>query len=72
MEHNIRQIDHRIMMKKLTLMEKDLNKMDQTICSYDNEIKVVSRTYNKLLLKDKPVGSGINLVRYVRSPNNYC
>ena len=71
MENIIRQIDHRIAMKRVALMEKDLNKMEQAINSYDHQLKRVSKTYDKLLLKDKPVGSGINLVRYERSSNNY-
>jgi len=61
-------------MKRVALMEKDLNQMDQVIHSCAQQVKKVGETYNIILLKDKPVGSGIKLARYIkneRSSNNY-
>jgi len=67
MENIIRQIDHRIAMKRVALMEKDLNQMDQVIHSCAQQVKKVDETYNIILLKDKPVGSGIKLARYIKN-----
>ena len=69
MESVLRQIDHRIAMKKAEMMEKELKKMNTELLLLNIKAKSVNKCYNKILLKDKPVGSGIKLIRYI---NNEC
>ena len=70
MEHFIHSVEHRIAMKRIELMKRDLNKMDNDISLYDLKIKNINKTYSKLLLKDKPVGNSIKAIRYIKNECN--
>lgn len=72
MEHSIRSVEHRIAIKKLEIMKKDLNKMDNEVAFFNLKINNINNSFKKLLLKDKPVGNSIKAVRYIRNEcNNY-
>ena len=57
-------------MKRIELMKRDLNKMDNDISLYDLKIKNINKTYSKILLKDKPVGNSIKAIRHIKNERN--
>ena len=66
MENLLRQIDHRIAMKKLEIMKKDIQKMENETLFHDLQIRSINKTYDTILLKNKPVGNAIKAVRYIK------
>jgi len=71
MENLLRQIDHRIAMKKMENMKKDLQKMENDLAFYDLQIRDVNKSFDKVLLKNKPVGNSIKAIRYIKKNEYY-
>jgi len=65
MESILREIDNRIVQKRLELLKKDLQKINEDTENQLKELKKVDKVYYKVLEKDKPVGRGINAIRYL-------
>jgi hypothetical protein len=67
MESILREIDNRIAKKRIEIIKKDLNCLD---CDYENHLnnlKDIKKIYHKVLEKDRPVGKGINAIRYLKN-----
>jgi hypothetical protein len=71
MENLLRQIDHRIATKKMENMKKELQKMENDLAFYDLQIRDVNKSFDTILLKNKPVGNSIKAIRYIKK-NEYC
>ena len=72
MEHFIHSIDHRIAIKKIEIMNKELNKLDNDITLFNFQLNQINKSYSKVLLKDKPVGNSIKAIRYIKNECNCC
>jgi hypothetical protein len=72
MDQYMRQIEHRIALKKSELLKKELERMDNDIANYEVKINNVKNIYDILLLKGEPVGSSIKLIRHIRNERNNC
>ncbi len=65
MEAILREIDNRIVQKRIELLKKDLQNLSEDTENQLKELKKVDKVYYKVLEKDKPVGRGINAIRYL-------
>lgn len=65
MEAILREIDNRIVHKRIELLKKDLQNLSEDTENQLKELKKVDKVYYKVLEKDKPVGRGINAIRYL-------
>ena len=66
MQNILREIDNNIIRKKLEIMKQELHKMSSKTDIMNIEIKTVIKTYDHILLKNKPVGSGSNAIKYLK------
>ena len=66
MEQILREIDNRIVHKRAELIKKDLQRLSEESENHLNQLKDISSVYHKVLEKDKPVGKGINAIRYLK------
>ena len=66
MEAILREIDNRIVQKRIELLKKDLQNLSKDTENQLKELKKVDKVYYKVLEKDKPVGRGINAIRYLK------
>lgn len=62
----MRDISNRIAKKKVELMREDAYKMSNELTKMSQQMDNVEKTYNKLLMKDKPVGSSLKAIRHLR------
>lgn len=67
MEQILREIDNRIAHKRAELIKKDLQRLSEESENHLNQLKDISSVYHKVLEKDKPVGKGINAIRYLKN-----
>ena len=65
-ENALREIDNRITHRRINLMKNDLASMDRELDYKLHEIKSVNKVFDKVLMKDKPVGSAIKAIRHMR------
>ena len=66
MQNILREIDNNIMRKKLEIMKKELQNMSAKTDIMNIQIKSVIKTYDNILFKTKPVGSGSNAIKYLK------
>ena len=66
----LQQIDTNTAIIKAKRMQKELKSMDTDMLLYDLQIGYINRTYRSLLMKDRPVGSGINAVKELKNKEN--
>ena len=66
MQNILREIDNNIMRKKLEIMKKELQNMSTKTDIMNLQIKSVIKTYDNILFKTKPVGSGSNAIKYLK------
>lgn len=71
MELYIRSVEHRINMKKVEIMQKELNNLDTNLFNANLRLDNIKIKYDKILLKDKPVGNPIKAIRYIKNEFNY-
>lgn len=65
MESILREIDNRITNKRLELLKKNLQTLNEDSENQLKQVKDIQAVYYKVLEKDKPVGRGINAIRYL-------
>ena len=62
----LREIDNRIAAKKIEFMKKEIDRMNNQTDENLKKLVIVDTIYNKILLKDQPVGSSIKAIRHLR------
>jgi len=62
----MREITNRTTQKRLELMKKDMARMTDEMGVMSLQVDDIHKTYKKLLMKDKPVGSSLKAVRHLR------
>ena len=67
MDKILHEIDMNILKHKIKLIKQNINKLDESHKENTQTINEVNRVYDKLLLKDKPVGSALNVVKHNKS-----
>jgi len=67
MEAVLREIDNRIVQKRIELLKKDIQRLNEESENQLKELKNIDKIYYKVLDKDKPVGRGINAIRYLNN-----
>jgi hypothetical protein len=60
------EITNRITHKKLEILKKDMFKMSNEMSTMSHNVNEINKVYNKLLMKDKPVGSSLKAIRHLR------
>lgn len=46
------------------LMKKEIQQMNNELLLCDLNLRIIKKTYDKLLMKDKPVGTSISAIYY--------
>jgi len=67
MNQILHDIDMNTMRKRIEIIKKNMNIMDNTLHENEKTIGVVESIYNKVLLKDQPVGSALNVIKHSKT-----
>lgn len=62
----LEEIDKNICKHKIKIMEKELDNMDNNLIKFSLEIEKMKCIYNKVLQKDKAVGSSLNAIKQLK------
>jgi hypothetical protein len=60
------EITNRTTQKRLELIKKDMCKMSNEMSMMSLRVNEINKTYKKILMKDKPVGSSLKAIRHLR------
>jgi cob(I)alamin adenosyltransferase len=60
------EITNRTTQKRLELIKKDMFKISNEMSMMYLEVNEINKTYKKILMKDKPVGSSLKAIRHLR------
>ena len=72
MERSLLQsIDTNIAIQKAKIMKKELQEMNKDMLLYDLQLRSMNKTYRRILMKDEPVGSGMNAIKQLKNKENY-
>ena len=63
-------IDTNISIQKAKIMKKELEAMGSDMLLYELQIKNINNSYRLLLMKDEPVGSGMNAIKKIKQKEN--
>jgi len=60
------EITNRTTKKRIELLKNDIFHMSNDMSLMENRVNEINKTYTKILMKDKPVGSSLKAIRHFR------
>ena len=60
------EITNRTTQKRLEIIKNDMCRMSNETSMMSLQVNEINKTYKKILMKDKPVGSSLKAIRHLR------